>query len=386
MVAAGLDLDLDLDPVEERRAWVEDQPVGPGLDLGEVADAAVVVGLRSATSSSPRKSWTRIPRAGSPRSVSSTWVEITAASSRPARRRATCQRTRSVASAVSAPAAGSSRGSRAAWTRCSRAISFSSARTRWPSRTTSSPPTYSRSTRCGAESTSPATGSAPAPPSSRPSVRQTAMSARLPGRELADVVPAEHRRAAARPEPQRLAYGHRARAAAAPRDEQRLLDLEEEVAALVRGRAVDAEPDRRARVDQLAHGRDTRARAEGSRSGSGRPRRRPGRTRRRRPARGARSARTRRLPATQPSCSRYSTGRQPYSSWQYVVLLDRLGEVGVQPQPEPAGQRRPTRPSAPSSPRTASRARPRAAPVRRRPAARRAARSRRARRRSSSTS
>ena len=50
--------------------------------------------------------------------------------------------------------------------------------------------------------------------------------------------------------------------AAAARDEQRLLDLEEEVGALVRRRAVDAEPDRRARVDELAHRRDPGAEAQ----------------------------------------------------------------------------------------------------------------------------
>src|SRR5581483_1171330 len=70
----------------------------------------------------------------------------------------------------------------------------------------------------------------------------------LPRRQLPDVVAAEHGCAAARPEPERLAHSHRGRAAAAAGDEQRLLDLEEEIAALVRGRAVDAEPDRRACV------------------------------------------------------------------------------------------------------------------------------------------
>ena len=67
-----------------------------------------------------------------------------------------------------------------AWTRWARAISASSARTSAPPRTTSSPPTTSRSTRCGPERTRPATRSS-APPSSRPSVRQTARSACLPG-------------------------------------------------------------------------------------------------------------------------------------------------------------------------------------------------------------
>ena len=83
----------------------------------------------------------------------------------------------------------------------------------------------------------PATGSS-APPSSSPSVRQTAKSARLPGLERADVVAAEHGCASARAQRQRLARGHRSRPAAAARDEQRLLHL-------VRGgrsRSFDAEP------------------------------------------------------------------------------------------------------------------------------------------------
>ena len=84
----------------------------------------------------------------------------------------------------------------------------------------------------------------------------------LAGLERADVLAAQHRRAAARAEPQRLAHGQRGRAAAAARDEQRLLDLEEEVAALVRGGAVDAEPDAHAGVEQVAHRRDARAEAQ----------------------------------------------------------------------------------------------------------------------------
>src|SRR5205814_10045762 len=47
----------------------------------------------------------------------------------------------------------------------------------------------------------------------------------------------------------------RLRAAAGAGDEQRLLDLEEEVAALVGRRAVDAEPDADAGVEELAQRR-----------------------------------------------------------------------------------------------------------------------------------
>ena len=81
-----------------------------------------------------------------------------------------------------------------ACTRWSRAISVSSAWTSAPPRTTSSPPTTSRSTRCGAERTRPATGSS-APPSSRPSVRQTAKIGALARLERADVVATRARRA-----------------------------------------------------------------------------------------------------------------------------------------------------------------------------------------------
>src|SRR5207244_2533273 len=59
--------------------------------------------------------------------------------------------------------------------------------------------------------------------------------------ERADVVAAEDGGAALRPEPERLACRERFWAAAAARDEQRLLHLEEQVASLVRRGAVDAE-------------------------------------------------------------------------------------------------------------------------------------------------
>src|SRR5581483_77782 len=77
----------------------------------------------------------------------------------------------------------------------------------------------------------------------------------LPRLERAEVVAAEHGRAAPRGEPQRLAGGQRLAAAAPARDEQRVLDVDEQVAALVRGAAVDAEADAHVRVQQLAHRR-----------------------------------------------------------------------------------------------------------------------------------
>jgi outer membrane protein assembly factor BamD len=61
---------------------------------------------------------------------------------------------------------------------------------------------------------------------------------------------------------QSLARGQRLRPAPAARDEQRLLDLEEEIAALVRRGSVDAQADLHAGVEHLAHGGDARAQAE----------------------------------------------------------------------------------------------------------------------------
>ena len=54
-----------------------------------------------------------------------------------------------------------------------------------------------------------------------------------------------------RAEPDRVARAERRRAAAAARTEQCLLDLAEEVAALLRGRAVDPEPDPHTGVEEL---------------------------------------------------------------------------------------------------------------------------------------
>ena len=155
------------------------------------------------------------------------------------------------------------------------------------------------------------------PPSSSPSVRQTATSARLPGSSE----PMSSRPSTAAPPrvPSRSASRdrQRRRAAAPARDEQRLLDLEEQVAALVRRRAVDAEPDAHARVDQVAHGRDAGPEPQV----------------RRRAVRDAGAAAAKLAtscverwtqcahhtsPASQPSDSRYSTGEQPYSSRQYA--------------------------------------------------------------------
>ena len=79
VVAAGLDLDLGLDPREERRRRMEDEPVGARLDVGELADPPVVVGLavrRRARRRGRAGRGRRRPARRSP--VSRTWVEITA--------------------------------------------------------------------------------------------------------------------------------------------------------------------------------------------------------------------------------------------------------------------------------------------------------------------
>src|SRR5713226_9354046 len=65
----------------------------------------------------------------------------------------------------------------------------------------------------------------------------------LPRLEGAEVGAPKHGSAAARSEPQRVAGGKRRRPAATTRDEQLLFDLEQQVAALVRRGAVDAESD-----------------------------------------------------------------------------------------------------------------------------------------------
>src|SRR5258708_24093802 len=75
--------------------------------------------------------------------------------------------------------------------------------------------------------------------------------------ERADVVAAQHGGSAARPEPERFSRGHCARPATATGYEERLLDLQEEVAALVGRRAVDAETDADAGVHEILHPRDT---------------------------------------------------------------------------------------------------------------------------------
>ena len=80
--------------------------------------------------------------------------------------------------------------------------------------------------------------------------------------ELPEVVTAENGGAAAGAESNRVARGHRLRAAPAARNEQRVLHLEEEIAALVGRRAVHAEAHAHSGVEQLAYRCDARAQPE----------------------------------------------------------------------------------------------------------------------------
>ena len=219
-----------------------------------------------------------------------------------------------------------------------RAMSLSSAPTSAPPRTASTPPTTSRSTLHGPANTSAATRSS-APPSSRPSVRQTAKSACLPGFQGADVVATEHGRATASPEPQRVASGHRRPTAATAGHEQRLLHLGEQIGALVGRRAVDTETDPDARVDEVSHRRDagTQAEVRGRAVRDTRPGlREPGDLAGRQvDAVGAPDV------AVEPAEPvEVLDGRAAVQLAAVRLLLDGLGEVGVEGQAEPPRERR----------------------------------------------
>ena len=125
-----------------------------------------------------------------------------------------------------------------------------------PSSTTAAPPTSSRSTGRVGPNASAATGSA-MPACAGPERSHSAMSASAPGRQVAELVlAAEAARAVASGELEHLAGGQRVRAVLDAGEHQRGAQLVDELARLVRGGAVDAEADRRARREQLRHGRD----------------------------------------------------------------------------------------------------------------------------------
>ena len=159
--------------------------------------------------------------------------------------------------------------------------------------------------------------------------------------ERADVVATQHRGSPARRESQCFAGSECIRPAAPARNEQRLLDLEEEVAALVRGRAVDSETYAGVRIDELAHGGDTGTEAEI----------------RRRAVRDARAGSAEALDVLvgemhavrapdvvgEPAQPVEVLDRRAAVELAAVgVLLDGLREVRVQRQTEPARERRPT--------------------------------------------
>ena len=221
--------------------------------------------------------------------------------------------------------------------RCACAISASSALTSAPSRTTSSPPTTSRSTRCGPAKTMPATRSS-APRELEPVGAPHREVGALAGLERADVVAPEHGRAAAGAEPDRVPGRHRGAAAATARHEQRLLDLEEEVAALVRRRPVDAEADADAGVEHVPHGRHAGAEPEvrgGAVGDAGAARRELGDV-------GLGEVDAVRAPDVvgQPAEPVEVLDRAAAVELDAVrLLLERLREVGVERQPEPARER-----------------------------------------------
>ena len=230
----------------------------------------------------------------------------------------------------------SRRRSFAAWRRCSRAISSSSARTRRPSRTTSSPPTTRRSTRCGPPRTSAGDRVV------RARRARARRSARPRGRRVCPARASRGRRGRSTSAPPRVPSRSASRAVSAsgpPRPRatsSACFTSRKRSLALVRGRAVDAEPDAHARVEHLRDGSDPGAEAQ-VRGRAVRDARAP-------PRRSARTSSSERWTqcahhtssASQPTCSRYSTGRQPKSSLAVLLLLDRLGEVRVELQPEPA--------------------------------------------------
>ena len=232
----------------------------------------------------------------------------------------------------------------AAWTRCSRAISSSRALTSAPPRTTSraaddQPVDAMRP--ADDQVADEILGAAELEPVRAPDGEVGA----LARRERADVVAAQHLGAAARREAQRVARGQRRRAAAAARDEQRVLHVDEEVAALVRGAAVDAEPDAHAGVEQSPAPARRPRRAAGSTSGSARRRRPRARTSARRRRRGGRSARTtrrrrasRRARGTRPACSRRARGstRPPRPSRRGACAAAARASARAPPTPPSA--------------------------------------------------
>ena len=149
----------------------------------------------------------------------------------------------------------------------------------------------------------------------------------------------EHLRAAPRAEPERLACRHRLAAAAAAGDEERLLDLTEEVAPLVRGRAVDAQADARAGVEQGPHRGDAGAEAQVRRRAVGDAR--PGlREARHLPVGEVHAVRAPDVVREPAEPFEVLHGRAPVELPAVRLLLHGLGEVRVEHQAEPPRERR----------------------------------------------
>ena len=310
-------------------------PVGAGAGVCELAMRPSASVSPAPTRSSPRQSSTRTPAVG----LAALGVEDVRRDRHPPRHLRAC-------------------------TRCARAISSSSARTSRPSRTTSSPPMYRRSTRCGREDEAGdrVVGAAQLEPVGAPDGDVGAL-ARL---ERADVVAAEHPRAAARAEPQRLARPSSPPAPPRPRATSSAC-LTSKKRSL---RSFDAEPStpRPTRTPASRSSRTgatpaPRRRFEVGQCATPTPLRAERAPRRRR--KGGRSARTRRrrrssraLEVLDRACSRRARGSTP------PPRPSRPGACAAAARA--CARAPPTRPSAPSSPRTASRARRRSAPWRRR--------------------
>ena len=161
----------------------------------------------------------------------------------------------------------------------------------------------------------------------------------LAGLERAEVSAAEDVGAAASPEPESLAHGQRLRPAASTRDEQRLLHVRDQIAALVGRRAVDTEPDRDARIDHRPDGRHAGAEPQVG----GRAVRDSGPRRPERPDVLVEEMDAVRAPdvAGQPAeLLQVLHGPAAEKALAVLLLLDGLRQVRVQPQAEPPRERR----------------------------------------------
>jgi hypothetical protein len=156
--------------------------------------------------------------------------------------------------------------------------------------------------------------------------------------ERADVVATQHSRTATGAESQRLSRGHRSRPAASPRDQERLLDLHEQIAALVRRRAVDAEADPHTRGYEIGNRRDTCSEPEIRRRAMG-------------DARSGRGELSHLYRGQVDAVGAPDVGCKPAKAFEVLdgraavellavgAFLGGLGEVGVERQPEATSER-----------------------------------------------